>query len=509
MATGSGASACRSGRALPVTEAGDLEVRKVIVSLSSHRDGSSVRDKEQKDRCRATMDAEKHSEPKPETVSGEEEPNDEATDPEMASVPSSPESETESSEEDLSDEATDPEMASTPSSPLSEAESSDDDEQTPSEDATDRIEADAQPRFTDVLLGRKLAVLNLVYATPDSRPSCSAALKWPSKTFLRGQLRNMEHLDLQASSSCQTLHRDLPESLNALGAEYHLPEKMEGKRGVHSGEKPFLCSLCDCAFSRSSNLKIHMRSHTGQQPYKCADCGKGFNYPSELETHRRSHTGERLFSCPVCGKRFTRSSHLLTHRPVHTGERPFTCSVCRKGFTQSSHLLTHQHIHTGERPFRCTVCGKGFTQMSNQLRHQRVHAGDRPFLCTLCGKGFTQSSTLLRHQRTHTGERPFTCSVCGKGFTRSSHLLTHQRVHTDERPARCTASRVASRRFLESANPGSVAASGSAGEIPASWGEWEREPRIWEHWGEGELGSERTGGDFGHRAHWQRHHWIW
>ncbi|GCB75271.1 hypothetical protein scyTo_0020897, partial [Scyliorhinus torazame] len=34
MATGSGASACRSGRALPVTEAGDLEVRKVIVSLS-------------------------------------------------------------------------------------------------------------------------------------------------------------------------------------------------------------------------------------------------------------------------------------------------------------------------------------------------------------------------------------------------------------------------------------------------------------------------------------------
>ncbi|XP_067910341.1 zinc finger protein 91-like [Heterodontus francisci] len=178
---------------------------------------------------------------------------------------------------------------------------------------------------------------------------------------------------------------------------------MKSKSTIHSGEKPYTCSVCGRGFSHSSGLSQCKQNHTGKKPWECGDCGKGFSYPLQLETHQRSHTGERLF----------------------------TCSACGKGFTDSTNLLRHQRVHTGERPFICSVCGKGFPQSSNLLTHQRTHTEERPFTCSDGGKGFTRSSTLLKHQRVRTGERPFTWSGCGKGFTQSSHLLRHQRVHKE------------------------------------------------------------------------------
>ncbi|XP_070840645.1 zinc finger protein 530-like [Chaetodon trifascialis] len=177
-----------------------------------------------------------------------------------------------------------------------------------------------------------------------------------------------------------------------------------------------------------------------------SSCATSLGSKEHLQKHNGIHTGVKPFSCSVCGKRFAQSSKLTSHLRVHTGEKPFTCSVCEANFTCRSSLSKHIRIHTGEKPYSCSVCGKGFTQHVTLRQHLIVHTGEKPFSCSVCGKGFTQHGTLRRHSAVHTGEKPFDCTVCGKVFTRKSHLRRHSMVHTGEKPFSCS---VCDKRFSE------------------------------------------------------------
>jgi len=142
------------------------------------------------------------------------------------------------------------------------------------------------------------------------------------------------------------------------------------------------------------------------------------------------HTGEKPYKCTVCGVAFTQSSHLTAHSRMHTGEKPYKCTVCGVAFTESGSLKKHSRIHTGEKPYKCTVCGVAFTRSSHLTAHSRVYNGEKPYKCTVCGVAFTRSSHLKRHSRVHNGEKPYECTVCLEAFTTSSRLTDHCRIHT-------------------------------------------------------------------------------
>lgn len=177
-------------------------------------------------------------------------------------------------------------------------------------------------------------------------------------------------------------------------------------------------------------------------------CGKKCTQLSGLQAHQRIHTGEKPFTCSLCGKGFTQSSSLLTHQRIHTGEKPFICLVCGKGFIQSIQLQTHQlGTHTGERRgnvlYRATsefTAGRSHSPVlsveavypifQTTVTPTNVHLGEAIHLLIVWEGISTLISATNTPANSHWRERPFTCFVCGEELTQSSHLVTHQQVPT-------------------------------------------------------------------------------
>ncbi|XP_069798627.1 zinc finger protein 235-like [Narcine bancroftii] len=97
---------------------------------------------------------------------------------------------------------------------------------------------------------------------------------------------------------------------------------------IHTEAKPFYCSKCGKGFVNSFSLQ----EYTHQV---CSDsvCGVGFTQTLYFRSHQRVHSGKKPFTCSLGGKRFYRSSTLQVHQWFHIREKSITCSLCRKWFS--------------------------------------------------------------------------------------------------------------------------------------------------------------------------------
>ncbi|XP_068209812.1 zinc finger protein 470-like [Palaemon carinicauda] len=254
------------------------------------------------------------------------------------------------------------------------------------------------------------------------------------------------------------------------------PRKVIMEDGVALGRDPssklrFICAICDRIYTSKYSLERHVRCHTGEKPYVCDVCNFTTSYREHMQRHMTSihlivHSTEPKKKYVPKKKKTEDKSVSAEETPSNPDDpdapdAPNAAESHNGSFesnnssdTTSSSAKKRRNIL--RKRFECAACGLRATHKSDLIdhikeKHPNAHIaslengdGSKVHLivttskktpssrrmiitCPNCFMIFHDTWKYKVHMRSHTGVKPFGCSMCE--FRATSKMTVRDHVH--------------------------------------------------------------------------------
>ncbi|OWF47845.1 uncharacterized protein LOC110453822 [Mizuhopecten yessoensis] len=200
-----------------------------------------------------------------------------------------------------------------------------------------------------------------------------------------------------------------------------------------------LCFICGAKFKDAVEVSTHLETHEHDEVPRCGVCSEPYNHFTRL------HTGPKPFKCSMCLKMYQKSTDFHFHLNTHSGDLPNKCNICEKGFSRKDRLRLHKENEHGIKTYKCEQCKKYFEGESAFEKHKKNHNELVYVQCDVCNNVFNDTKSLGKHRSFHNCYDHFTCKFCGSKFNNFDMVKEHVRKHFSEPSHACN---ICKRRFL-------------------------------------------------------------
>lgn len=219
---------------------------------------------------------------------------------------------------------------------------------------------------------------------------------------------------------------------------------------VHSGERPYKCTVCGQSFTTNGNMHRHMKIHEKDTNSTTAAAPPSPLKRRRLSSKRKlSHDAEsedpgpakkmvedgqsgdldkmsdEIFHCPVCFKEFVCKYELETHMETHS-DNPLRCDICCVTFRTHRGLLRHNALVHKQLPR--DAMGRPFIQNNPSIPAGFHDLGFTDFSCRKFPR-ISQAWCETNLRRCISEQHRFVCDTCDKAFPMLSSLILHRQSH--------------------------------------------------------------------------------
>ncbi|XP_022070630.2 zinc finger protein 770 [Acanthochromis polyacanthus] len=177
--------------------------------------------------------------------------------------------------------------------------------------------------------------------------------------------------------------------------------------------------------------------------HQCPKCFKLFCSPSKLRRHFLIHTGQKPYSCTVCRKTYRQKVHLKSHLSM-SNKCSLSASIARKKQMlhngnqtsdlppQSSlqqHLIPSTPVNSSvELELQCKISVNTLQDLrKTEIKTDAVEEPEQSLKSSICFS-FKEEQQFL----THKDLKPFQCEICNRAFRLEVNLIRHHRIHSNQ-----------------------------------------------------------------------------